>query len=67
MRTDAHVKRPVMRLRVGAQHYFSHRSKKPTGDWNEGFVFVISYHSQLFDTLEVISSVVDLFVYSAPL
>ncbi|KAG2171451.1 hypothetical protein INT43_009112 [Umbelopsis isabellina] len=52
MRSETFVKRPLMRLRVGAQHYYSHKSKKPTGDWNEGFLFVMSYHSQLFDTLE---------------
>lgn len=53
VRTDVKVKRPVMRLRMGPQRYFSSRSKQPTGNWNEGFLFTISYHNQLFDTIEV--------------
>jgi hypothetical protein len=42
-----------MRLRMGSQHYFSSRSKHNNGNWNEGFLFTISYHNQLFDTIEV--------------
>jgi hypothetical protein len=42
-----------MRLRMGSQHYFSSRSKHTNGNWNEGFLFTISYHNQLFDTIEV--------------
>ena len=42
-----------MRLRMGSQHYFSSRSKHPNGNWNEGFLFTVSYHNQLFDTIEV--------------
>ncbi|KAI8066945.1 uncharacterized protein B0P05DRAFT_205101 [Gilbertella persicaria] len=42
-----------MRLRMGSQHYFSSRSKHANGNWNEGFLFTISYHNQLFDTIEL--------------
>lgn len=38
---------------MGSQHYFSSRSKHANGNWNEGFLFTISYHNQLFDTIEV--------------
>lgn len=47
------MKRPVMRVRMGSAQYFTSRSRSPTGDWNEGFIFVVSYHSQLFDTIDV--------------
>ncbi|KAI8388688.1 uncharacterized protein BYT42DRAFT_560903 [Radiomyces spectabilis] len=51
--SDVKVKRPQMRLRMGSQHYYSSRSKDATGNWNEGFIFTISYHNQLFDTIEL--------------
>ncbi|KAI8984394.1 hypothetical protein BDF20DRAFT_817165 [Mycotypha africana] len=38
---------------MGSQHYFSSRSKHPNGNWNEGFLFTVSYHNQLFDTIEL--------------
>ncbi|KAI8342199.1 hypothetical protein EDC96DRAFT_449703 [Choanephora cucurbitarum] len=38
---------------MGSQHYFSSRSKHTNGNWNEGFLFTISYHNQLFDTIEL--------------
>ncbi|KAI8890328.1 hypothetical protein K501DRAFT_328675 [Backusella circina FSU 941] len=53
VRSDVAVRRPVMRLRMGSQHYFSSRSKHKNGNWNEGFLFTISYHNQLFDTIEL--------------
>ncbi|KAI8378535.1 hypothetical protein BD560DRAFT_366511 [Blakeslea trispora] len=53
VRSDVVVKRPLMRLRMGSQHYFSSRSKHTNGNWNEGFLFTISYHNQLFDTIEL--------------
>ncbi|CEP15884.1 hypothetical protein [Parasitella parasitica] len=53
VRSDVAVKRPLMRLRMGSQHYFSSRSKHANGNWNEGFMFTISYHNQLFDTIEL--------------
>ncbi|KAI8098988.1 uncharacterized protein BX664DRAFT_254058 [Halteromyces radiatus] len=37
---------------MGAIKYVSSRSNTPTGDWNEGFVFVVSFHAQLFNTIE---------------
>ncbi|KAI7892549.1 uncharacterized protein EV154DRAFT_462573 [Mucor mucedo] len=53
VRSDVVVTRPLMRLRMGSQHYFSSRSKHGNGNWNEGFLFTISYHNQLFDTIEL--------------
>lgn len=38
---------------MGSAQYFTARSEKSTGDWNEGFIFVVSYHAQLFDTVDV--------------
>ncbi|KAL0074178.1 hypothetical protein J3Q64DRAFT_1649361 [Phycomyces blakesleeanus] len=38
---------------MGSQHYFSSRSKDENGNWNEGFIFTVSYHNQLFDTIEL--------------
>lgn len=38
---------------MGPQRYFSSRSKQSNGNWNEGFLFTISFHNQLFDTIEV--------------
>ncbi|KAG1049931.1 hypothetical protein G6F43_007764 [Rhizopus delemar] len=53
VRSDVPVSRPLMRLRMGSQHYFSSRSKHTNGNWNEGFLFTVSYHNQLFDTIEL--------------
>ncbi|KAI8147872.1 hypothetical protein BJV82DRAFT_309699 [Fennellomyces sp. T-0311] len=52
IRTDTPYKRPIMRVKMGSAQYYSSRSSKCTGDWNEGFVFVVSYHAQLFDTID---------------
>ncbi|KAI9022850.1 hypothetical protein CLU79DRAFT_701893 [Phycomyces nitens] len=38
---------------MSSSKYYTIRSRSPTGDWNEGFVFVVTYHAQLFDTIEV--------------
>lgn len=38
---------------MGTVKYLSKKSDSATGDWNEGFIFVISYHAQLFNTIEV--------------
>ncbi|KAI7851482.1 hypothetical protein BDC45DRAFT_419063, partial [Circinella umbellata] len=38
---------------MGPQRYFSSRSKQSNGNWNEGFLFTISFHNQLFDTIEL--------------
>ncbi|KAI7874414.1 hypothetical protein K492DRAFT_137895 [Lichtheimia hyalospora FSU 10163] len=40
---------------MGSAQYYSSRSTKWTGDWNEGFIFVVTYHAQLFDTIDVCS------------
>ncbi|CDH56116.1 hypothetical protein RO3G_11804 [Lichtheimia corymbifera JMRC:FSU:9682] len=53
VRSDVKVKRPFVRLRMGPQRYFSSCSKASHGDWNEGFLFTISFHNQLFDTIEL--------------
>ncbi|ORZ01038.1 hypothetical protein BCR43DRAFT_164451 [Syncephalastrum racemosum] len=41
-----------MRVKMGSAQYFSRRATSHHGDWNEGFVFIVSYHAQLFDTIE---------------
>ncbi|KAG0798342.1 hypothetical protein G6F57_001290 [Rhizopus arrhizus] len=38
---------------MGSQQYFSSRSKHANGNWNEGFLFTISFHNQLFDIIEL--------------
>jgi hypothetical protein len=43
-----------MRLKMGPAQYYTKRASSPNGDWNEGFVFLISYHAQLFNTIEVV-------------
>ncbi|OAD70361.1 hypothetical protein PHYBLDRAFT_148903 [Phycomyces blakesleeanus NRRL 1555(-)] len=53
LQANVKVRRPLMRLRMGSQHYFSSRSKDENGNWNEGFIFTVSYHNQLFDTIEL--------------
>ncbi|KAI9345061.1 hypothetical protein BD770DRAFT_186465 [Pilaira anomala] len=52
IRMDSELKRPQIRVKMGPSQYVSRRSKVPTGDWNEGFLFVVSYHAQLFNTIE---------------
>ncbi|KAF7720924.1 hypothetical protein EC973_005770 [Apophysomyces ossiformis] len=52
VRTETPLKRPIMRVKMGSSQYYSSRAKLPAGDWNEGFVFSTSYHTQLFDTVE---------------
>ncbi|KAI8993566.1 hypothetical protein BDB01DRAFT_832360 [Pilobolus umbonatus] len=41
-----------MRVRMGTAQYYSKRSYSSHGDWNEGFLFTLSYHAQLFDTID---------------
>ncbi|KAI9257117.1 hypothetical protein EDC94DRAFT_615513 [Helicostylum pulchrum] len=52
IRMDTGIRKPQIRLKMGPSQYFSKRSESPTGDWNEGFLFVVSYHAQLFNTIE---------------
>ncbi|KAI7894154.1 uncharacterized protein EV154DRAFT_499494 [Mucor mucedo] len=49
---DCDIKKPQIRLKMGPSRYFSKRSDSVTGDWNEGFLFLVSYHAQLFNTVE---------------
>ncbi|ORX54514.1 hypothetical protein DM01DRAFT_1036888 [Hesseltinella vesiculosa] len=51
--TDTPLSRPAMKVKMGAVKYRTARSQSPTGNWNEGFLFVVSYHAQLFNTIEV--------------
>ncbi|KAI9317308.1 hypothetical protein BX666DRAFT_1944500 [Dichotomocladium elegans] len=53
IRTNVPYKRPFMRIKMGSAQYFSSISRRSTGDWNEGFVFVVTYHAQLFDTIDL--------------
>ncbi|KAI8336513.1 hypothetical protein BC941DRAFT_471054 [Chlamydoabsidia padenii] len=53
VRSDVDIRHPRMRVRMGSQQYYSSRSKDANGNWNEGFLFTISYHNQLFDTIEL--------------
>ncbi|KAI8335414.1 hypothetical protein BC941DRAFT_399093 [Chlamydoabsidia padenii] len=53
VRSDVDIHNPRMRIRMGSQQYYSSRSKSPNGNWNEGFLFTVSYHNQLFDTIEL--------------
>ncbi|KAI9323882.1 hypothetical protein BX666DRAFT_2127864 [Dichotomocladium elegans] len=53
VRSDVKLKRPFVRLRMGPQRYFSSSSKDAHGNWNEGFLFTISFHNQLFDMIEL--------------
>ncbi|CAO3701370.1 unnamed protein product [Rhizopus stolonifer] len=52
IRTYTETKKPRMRVKMGATQYNSKHSHVPTGDWNEGFIFAVSYHAQLFNTVE---------------
>ncbi|KAG2196409.1 hypothetical protein INT46_011027 [Mucor plumbeus] len=52
IRLDSKIKRPQIRLKMGPAQYYSKRSDTCTGDWNEGFLFIVSYHAQLFNTIE---------------
>ncbi|KAG1046662.1 hypothetical protein G6F43_010862 [Rhizopus delemar] len=52
IRTYTTIKRPQMRVKMGALQYYSKCVDVPTGEWNEGFIFTVSYHAQLFNTVE---------------
>ncbi|KAJ2092187.1 hypothetical protein IW138_001254 [Coemansia sp. RSA 986] len=57
-----HPSNPISRsyvvVRLGDQVFQTSVSKTPTGNWNEGFELIVSYHMQLFGTvhLDVYSS-----------
>ncbi|KAI9502512.1 hypothetical protein BX070DRAFT_226286 [Coemansia spiralis] len=52
------INRPYVVVRLGDQVFQTSVSKAPTGNWNEGFELIVSYHMQLFGTvhLDVYSS-----------
>ncbi|KAJ1658216.1 hypothetical protein GGF38_004279, partial [Coemansia sp. RSA 25] len=52
------INRPYVVVRLGDQVYQTSVAKTATGNWNEGFELIVSYHMQLFGTvhLDVYSS-----------
>ncbi|KAG0263219.1 hypothetical protein DFQ27_001861 [Actinomortierella ambigua] len=47
------VVRPYIILALGDQLYQTSTSEREHGDWNEGFEFSVTYHAQLFDSLQL--------------
>ncbi|KAG0231349.1 hypothetical protein BGW41_002215 [Actinomortierella wolfii] len=47
------VVRPYVILTLGDQEYQTSTSEREHGDWNEGFEFSVTYHAQLFDSLQL--------------
>ncbi|KAJ2082852.1 hypothetical protein H4R24_001244 [Coemansia sp. RSA 988] len=47
------INRPYVAVRLGDQAFQTSVSKVPTGNWNEGFELVVSYHTQLFGTVHM--------------
>ncbi|KAL1918697.1 uncharacterized protein VTP21DRAFT_2719 [Calcarisporiella thermophila] len=47
------IKRPYVIIRLGGQQYQTTVSESPEGNWNEGFDFRVSYHTQLFGTIQL--------------
>ncbi|KAI9029027.1 hypothetical protein CLU79DRAFT_524787 [Phycomyces nitens] len=47
------VKRPYVIITMGDQIHQTSISEYPQGQWNEGFEFMVSYHAQLFDTVQL--------------
>ncbi|KAJ1734427.1 hypothetical protein LPJ61_001076 [Coemansia biformis] len=47
------INRPYVMLRLGDQAFQTSVSKSVTGDWNEGFELMVSYHTQLFGTVHM--------------
>ncbi|KAL0091788.1 hypothetical protein J3Q64DRAFT_1819449 [Phycomyces blakesleeanus] len=47
------VKRPYVIITIGDQIHQTSISDYPQGQWNEGFEFLVSYHAQLFDTIQL--------------
>ncbi|KAJ1961155.1 hypothetical protein GGI12_003407 [Dipsacomyces acuminosporus] len=52
------INRPYIVVRLGDQVFQTSVAKTPSGNWNEGFELIVSYHMQLFGTvhLDVYSS-----------
>ncbi|KAJ2852401.1 hypothetical protein IWW36_000288 [Coemansia brasiliensis] len=47
------ISRPYVVVRLGDQSFQTSVSKSPTGNWNEGFELIVSYHTQLFGTVHM--------------
>ncbi|KAG0333720.1 hypothetical protein BG000_008937 [Podila horticola] len=47
------LQRPYVILTLGDQSYQTSISEREHGDWNEGFEFRVTYHAQLFDSLQL--------------
>ncbi|KAG0207710.1 hypothetical protein BGX28_001107 [Mortierella sp. GBA30] len=47
------LQRPYVILTLGDQTYQTSTSEREHGDWNEGFEFRVTYHAQLFDSLQL--------------
>ncbi|KAF9911132.1 hypothetical protein EC991_004686 [Linnemannia zychae] len=47
------LQRPYVILTLGDQSYQTSTSEREHGEWNEGFEFRVTYHAQLFDSLQL--------------
>ncbi|KAG0326718.1 hypothetical protein BGZ99_009116 [Dissophora globulifera] len=47
------LQRPYVILTLGDQTYQTSTSEREHGDWNEGFEFRVTYHAQLFDSIQL--------------
>ncbi|KAF9134705.1 hypothetical protein BGW39_006128 [Mortierella sp. 14UC] len=47
------LQRPYVILTLGDQGYQTSTSEREHGEWNEGFEFRVTYHAQLFDSLQL--------------
>ncbi|KAJ2871649.1 hypothetical protein GGH93_004653 [Coemansia aciculifera] len=47
------INRAYVVVRLGDQVYQTSVAKTPTGNWNEGFELIVSYHMQLFGTVHL--------------
>ncbi|KAG0043313.1 hypothetical protein BGZ83_011544 [Gryganskiella cystojenkinii] len=47
------LQRPYVILTLGDQTYQTSTSEREHGDWNEGFEFKVTYHAQLFDSIQL--------------
>ncbi|ORZ23384.1 hypothetical protein BCR42DRAFT_404639 [Absidia repens] len=50
---DVKVSRPYVIITMGDQIYQTSISEYPDGKWNEGFELKVTYHAQLFDTIQL--------------
>ncbi|KAI8356694.1 hypothetical protein EDC96DRAFT_515203 [Choanephora cucurbitarum] len=47
------IKKPYVTITLGDQYHKTSVSEYPEGAWNEGFELKITYHNQLFDTIQL--------------